>query len=66
MGYLKDYYVDRKYIGTIVTQERDREVFGVYGAIEEVLKEDLIIGKKKIKKGTTVRHELNIFCGKMK
>jgi len=58
VGYSKDYYTtDRKYIGSLVC-EKDREVFGYLGRNKIVLTEDLIIKKKKIKKGTELLTEL--------
>jgi hypothetical protein len=58
VGYSKDYYtLDRKYIGSLVC-EKDRETFGYLGRNKIVLTEDLIIKKKKIKKGTELLTEL--------
>lgn len=66
LGYYKDYYVNRKFVGTLRIEEKDREVFGYTGRKEEVLTEDLVINKKKIKKGTTVVTELGVLCGRIK
>lgn len=66
LGYYKDYYVNRKFVGSIRIEEKDREVFGYTGRKEEVLTEDLVINKKKIKKGTTVVTELGVLCGRIK
>jgi hypothetical protein len=58
VGYSKDYYtLDKKYIGSLVC-EKDRDVFGYLGRKKELLTEDLIIKKKKIKKGNEVLTEL--------
>lgn len=58
VGYSKDYYtLDKKYIGSL-TCKKDRDVFGYLGRQKELLIEDLIIKKKKIKKGTEVLTEL--------
>jgi hypothetical protein len=58
VGYSKDYYtIDKKYIGSLVCQ-KDRDVFGYLGRQKELLTEDLIIKRKKIKKGNEVLTEL--------
>lgn len=58
IGYSKDYYtLDKEYIGSLVC-EKDREVFGYLGRQKELLTEDLIIKKKKIKKGTELLTEI--------
>jgi hypothetical protein len=58
IGYSKDYYtLDKKYIGSL-TCVKDREVFGYLGRKKELLTEDLIIKRKKIKKGNEVLTEL--------
>lgn len=58
IGYSKDYYtLEKKYIGSLVC-EKDRDVFGYLGRKKELLTEDLIIKKKKIKKGTELLTEI--------
>lgn len=58
IGYSKDYYtLEKKYIGSLVC-EKDRDIFGYLGRKKEMLTEDLIIKKKKIKKGTEVLTEI--------
>lgn len=58
IGYSKDYYtLDKKYIGSLVC-EKDRDIFGYLGRQKELLTEDLIIKKKKIKKGTELLTEI--------
>jgi hypothetical protein len=66
VGYFKDYYVNRKFVGSILVNEKDREVYGYTGRKEEVLTEDMVINKKKLKKGTTVITELGVLCGRVK
>lgn len=66
VGYFKDYYVNRKFVGTVKVDEKDREVYGYTGRKEEVLTEDMVINKKKLKKGTTVITELGVLCGRVK
>ena len=52
VGYSKDFYtLDKKYIGSLVC-EKDRGVYGYLGRTKVLLIEDLIIRKKKVKKGT--------------
>ena len=58
VGYSKDYYtLDKKYIGSLECK-KDRDVFGYLGRQKELLTEDLIIKKKKIKKGNEVLTEI--------
>ena len=58
IGYSKDYYtLEKKYIGSL-TCKKDRDIFGYLGRTKELLTEDLMIKKKKIKKGTEVLTEL--------
>lgn len=65
IGYSKDYYVNRKYIGSLVC-EKDRDVFGYNGRKEEILQNDVIFrNKKKIKKGTLVLTELQQLNGRI-
>jgi hypothetical protein len=65
IGYHVDYYVEKKYIGSIKLESPDRDIFGHYGRKVEVAVEDLTFGKKKIKKGQTFTTELIPLCGKM-
>jgi hypothetical protein len=64
-GYSVDYYVNNKYIGSNSITEPDREKFGYYGRKIETINTDLVIGKKKIKKGTTVMTELQKISGRL-
>lgn len=66
VGYSKDFYtLDRKYIGSLVC-EKDRDVYGYCGRTKVLLIEDLIIRKKKIKKGTELLTELFPLNGRIK
>ena len=65
IGYHVDYYVNKKYIGSIKVEEKDREVFGYQGRDHFLIENDLVFKKKKIKKGTLVTTELIPLCGKM-
>lgn len=65
IGYHIDYYVEKKYMGSIKLKSPDRDIFGYHGRKVEVAVEDLILGKKKIKKGQTYTTELIPLCGKM-
>lgn len=65
IGYSVDYYVDKKYIGSINVENQDREVCGYQGRRQETVSEDLVFKKKKIKKGTLVTTELIPLCGRM-
>ena len=64
IGYTKDYYYNNKYVGSVKIDSPDRDQFGYYGRTEEVLEQDTIINKKKLKKGSVVKTELNKLCGK--
>ena len=65
VGYSVSYYSNGKYVGSLTTPVPDREVFGYYGRREEVLEQDVFIGKKKIRKGTLVVTELQKVCGRL-
>jgi hypothetical protein len=54
IGFYKEYFLGNKFIGVINYCDKDRETFGYDGKKNEVLAEDILIGKKKIKKGSTV------------
>lgn len=58
IGYSKDYYtLDKKYIGSVIC-DKDRDVYGYLGRKKEILAEDIILRKKKIKKGTELLTEI--------
>jgi hypothetical protein len=66
VGYSKDYYtLERKYIGSLVC-EKDRDIYGYLGRQKELLSEDLIIKKKKVKKGIEVLTEIFPLNGRIK
>ena len=65
IGYSKDYFLDRKYMGSVRLDSSDRELYGYMGRREEVLEEDIILRKKKIKKGSIVVTELHQLCGRV-
>jgi hypothetical protein len=65
IGYSKDYYtLEKKYIGSAVCN-KDREVYGYLGRQKEILTQDLILRKKKIKQGTELLTEIFPLCGKL-
>jgi hypothetical protein len=58
VGYSKDFYtLEKKYIGSLVC-EKDREVYGYLGRKKEILIQEIMLKKKKIKKGTEVLTEI--------
>tara|TARA_R110000782_G_scaffold228358_1_gene314912 strand:+ start:368 stop:586 length:219 start_codon:yes stop_codon:yes gene_type:complete len=66
-GFIKEYYVNNKFMGTITFKEIDREVIGYNGRTTETLEDAIIFeNKKKIKAGTEVMTMLYPLCGKMK
>lgn len=63
LGYFKEYYIDNKFIGTIPC-DKDREIFGFFGKMNEVLESEIILSNnRKIKKGAYVQTMLFEFCG---
>lgn len=65
IGYSKDYYtLDKKYIGSVMC-DKDRDVYGYLGRKKEILAEDIILRKKKIKKGTELITEIFPLNGKL-
>jgi hypothetical protein len=64
IGYFKEYYQNGKFIGCITNVEKDREQIGYYGKKSETLESDLIVNKKKLKKGSIVETMLYPLCGK--
>lgn len=62
-GYFKEYYMNNKFMG-LIECDKDREKFGFFGKVEEVLKEDILLtNKRKIKKGKKVTTMLFEYCG---
>ena len=65
IGYSKDYYLNGKYIGS-VNCKKDRNTFGYYGRIEDIIENDIIFrNKKRLKKGVKVITELQQLNGKI-
>jgi len=66
-GYFKDYYLNGKYMGSVNTQDKDRDVMGYTGRKTEVTTNDIIFhNNKRIPKGSTVVTELQVLCGRVK
>jgi hypothetical protein len=63
IGYFKEYYQNDKFIGCITNVEKDREKIGYYGKKSETLQSDLIVNKKKLKKGSIVETMIYPLCG---
>ena len=64
-GYTKDYYYNGKFIGSQTLETPDRDTMGYYGRRDEVLTEDLVFSKRKrLKKGSVVKTELQYICGR--
>ena len=68
--YLKEYFINKKLIGSIKMQTPDRKLDGYLGKQTIILSEDTIVdvwrGTKKIKKGTEVTTEQHPICGRLK
>lgn len=62
-GYFKDYYFNGKFIGNIKIESKDRENYGYIGRRSEILEVDIIVNKKKLKKGSEVLTEISPICG---
>lgn len=65
IGYHVDYYSNGKYIGSIKLTEKDREEVGYNGRIYHTATENIILGKKTIKKGESYYTELIPLCGRI-
>jgi hypothetical protein len=64
-GYTLTYFLNGKIFGQRTIAEPDRKEFGFQGGIDVELTEDVIIGKKTLKKGTIVRTELTPIMGRI-
>lgn len=65
-GFHIDYYVNKKYIGSVKIENPDREVYGYQGRKEELIENEIVFkNKKKIKKGSVATTELIPICGRM-
>lgn len=62
LGYFKEYYINNRFFGTIKC-EKDRDIIGYSGRIDEILSETIILdnGKRIIKgiKVSTLIYPLN-------
>ena len=65
IGYSREYYVGGKYIGSVRLETPDREIKGYNGRIHEEATQDIIFGKKRIKKGQRYFTECITLCGRM-
>ena len=66
LGYYKEYYINNKFIGTVLSN-KDREVIGYNGKVIETVLERLELQNKKvIKPNTEVVTMLYPLCGKIK
>lgn len=67
-GYEVDYFMDGKFLGSVVLQEADREDFGYTGRRYHTADETFEVkkGRKitKIKKGSKYYTELQVICGR--
>lgn len=64
-GYYKEYYLNGKYIGSIKT-DKDRNVIGYNGRLNENIETIIILdNKKKLKLNTIYQTILYPLCGKM-
>ena len=64
IGYFVDYRIRGKYIGSISIDKPDRDIMGYQGRKTYPLENDIILKKKKYKKGTIVTTECYPTCGK--
>jgi hypothetical protein len=68
LGFFRNYWVNRKLMGSVRLEKPDRKDLGWSGKKNEVLKENVYLTdtKKTLKKGTEVMTELNALYGKSK
>jgi hypothetical protein len=66
IGFYKEYYQNGKFVGCVTNVEKDREKIGFYGKQSETLENDLIVNKKKLKKGSVIETMIYPLCGKEK
>lgn len=67
IGFFIEYFINRKFLGSIKVQEPDREIIGYYGRIDSVAEKDIILdNKKRIKKGSHYYTRLYPLCGEKK
>jgi hypothetical protein len=65
IGFSKDYYsLDKKYLGSL-NCKKDREIYGFLGRKKEIIEFDIVLRKKKYKKGTELLTELFPLSGKL-
>lgn len=65
IGYMEDYYIGLKYIGSINSKEQPGREFSYGGRHRYILSEDIVLNnKKRIKGGTEVMTQLIPLCGK--
>lgn len=65
LGYYKEYYINNKYIGSILC-EKDRDIIGYNGKVNEVTTSNITLNNKKvIKSNTEVATLLYPLCGKL-
>jgi len=65
LGWHIDYYLDRRYIGSELISEPDREKTGYEGRVRRHLTEDIVLRGKKYKAGTLVATECVPLCGRI-
>jgi len=67
--YLRNYFVNKKYIGSIKMDGPDRKHSGYIGKQTFIADEDIVVdvwrGTKTIKKGTEVTTEQHPICGRI-
>ena len=66
LGFFKEIYINRKYIGCISCDVEQNRKVGYVGRKNEVMGEDMVINKTKIKKGSVVETIYYPLCGRIK
>lgn len=64
LGYFKEYYVNNVFYGSVNIEQIDRDVIGYCGRKFEILDQDMVFKKGRIKAGMQVATIVYPLCGK--
>ncbi len=67
LGFFREYFVNGKFIGTVLIDKPDRDIIGYYGRIDATATENIKLQSNKIiKKGTNYYTRIYPLCGEKK